>query len=264
MHAAGAGGLRPALEADLLQGARARGGRPRRRAGSRLLSGGSRSKTTKSGRCGLSTREYHAFMSMQWNCTIQSSASSSLTSGKSTSRSPPSRGCVRNVRVGIQSGMPFGACFWKNEPPLIALAPALHRERPVAQVRHERGRDRRVVVPEVALRDAASGKRTRASLDRRTTRLPLWISRIGRAYRPRFAWGRPRIERGLSQALEVPRTPALSRKVRNVYPCSRMPAPRRGRAATLVAVPSVSTPRPLVRPDASSAAASRTQTRGRR
>jgi hypothetical protein len=65
----------------------------------------------------LSTREYHAFMSMQWYCTIQSSASSSLTSGKSTSRSPPSRGWVRNWRVGSQSGMPFGACFWKNEPP---------------------------------------------------------------------------------------------------------------------------------------------------
>ena len=56
-------------------------------------------------------------MSMQWNCTIQSSASSSLTSGKSTSRVPPSRGAVRNCRVGSQSGMPFGACFWKNEPP---------------------------------------------------------------------------------------------------------------------------------------------------
>ena len=58
-------------------------------------------------------------MSMQCICTIQSSASRELTSGKSTSREPPSRGCVVNVRVGSQSGIPFGACFWKNEPPAI-------------------------------------------------------------------------------------------------------------------------------------------------
>ena len=53
-------------------------------------------------------------MSMQCICTIQSSASVELTSGKSTSREPPSRGQVRNWRVGIQSGIPFGACFWKK------------------------------------------------------------------------------------------------------------------------------------------------------
>ncbi len=40
----------------------------------------------------LSTREYHAFMSMQFICTIQSTASGELTSGKSTSRDPPPRG----------------------------------------------------------------------------------------------------------------------------------------------------------------------------
>ena len=39
--------------------------------------------------------------------------------GKSTRRGPPSRGNVRNWRVGIQSGMPFGACFWKNTSPSI-------------------------------------------------------------------------------------------------------------------------------------------------
>ena len=42
-------------------------------------SGGSRSKTTKSGRPGLSTREYHAFMSTQFICTIQSTASGEFT-----------------------------------------------------------------------------------------------------------------------------------------------------------------------------------------
>ena len=64
-------------------------------------------------------REYHAFMSMQCICTIQSTASRESTSGKSTSLdSPlPPRGHVLNSRVGIQDGMPFGACFWKNAPP---------------------------------------------------------------------------------------------------------------------------------------------------
>ena len=80
-------------------------------------SGGSRSNRTKSGRSGLSTREYQAFMSMQCICTIQRSASTELTSGKSTSREPPSRGPGLNCLVGIQAGMPFGACFWKNAPP---------------------------------------------------------------------------------------------------------------------------------------------------
>ena len=56
-------------------------------------------------------------MSMQFICTIQSTASGELRSGKSTSRDPPSRGCVRKVRVGIQEGIPFGACFWKYTSP---------------------------------------------------------------------------------------------------------------------------------------------------
>ena len=56
-------------------------------------------------------------MSMQFICTIQSTASGELTSGKSTSLDPPSRGWVSNVRVGIQEGIPFGACFWKYASP---------------------------------------------------------------------------------------------------------------------------------------------------
>ena len=80
---------------------------------------GSRSKRTKSGRSGLSTREYHVFMSMQPMFTIQSSASWSLTSANSThffvrdeSRVETSARCR-----GIHSGMCFGASFWKNALP---------------------------------------------------------------------------------------------------------------------------------------------------
>ena len=58
-------------------------------------------------------------MSMQCICTIQSSASRELTSGKSTRREPPSRGCVSNRRVGIHDGIPFGACFWKKPSPAM-------------------------------------------------------------------------------------------------------------------------------------------------
>ena len=67
----------------------------------------------------MSTREYHAFRSMQCICTIQRSARSSFTSGKLTIREPPSRGYVRNGRVRIQSGIPFGASFWKKPGALI-------------------------------------------------------------------------------------------------------------------------------------------------
>ena len=58
-------------------------------------------------------------MSMQCICTIQSSASRELTSGKSTSRDSPLPPAATSgtARVGIQSGMPFGACFWKKLPP---------------------------------------------------------------------------------------------------------------------------------------------------
>ena len=79
---------------------------------------GSRSKSTKSGRSGLSMREYQAFMSMQPMLTIQRTASSSSTTGKSTHFfAPPSRveTCARYV--GIHSGMCLGASFWKNALP---------------------------------------------------------------------------------------------------------------------------------------------------
>ena len=59
-------------------------------------------------------------MSMQCICTIQSRASRESTIGKSTSREPPSRGCVVNRRVGIHDGIPFGACFWKKG---VSVAP---------------------------------------------------------------------------------------------------------------------------------------------
>ena len=58
-------------------------------------------------------------MSMQFICTIQSTASGELRRGKSTIRDPPSRGCVRKVRVGIHEGIPFGACFWKYTSPVL-------------------------------------------------------------------------------------------------------------------------------------------------
>ena len=80
---------------------------------------GSRSKSTQSGRDGLSTREYHVFMSMQPMFAIQRSASSSLTSAKSIRRrwGGLSRVEASNCRVGIQSGMCFGASFWKKNLP---------------------------------------------------------------------------------------------------------------------------------------------------
>jgi hypothetical protein len=52
-------------------------------------------------------------MSMQFICTIQRIAAGELIRTKSTSREPPSRGWVVNCLVGIESGIPFGACFWK-------------------------------------------------------------------------------------------------------------------------------------------------------
>ena len=54
-------------------------------------------------------------MSMQFICTIHCSASGVPTSGKSTIRDSPVRRTVRNGRVGIHDGMPFGACFWKYD-----------------------------------------------------------------------------------------------------------------------------------------------------
>ena len=75
---------------------------------SRRRRDGSRSKSTQSGRSGLSTREYHVFMSMQPMFTIQSSASSSLTSGavdRALRRGVSRVETSAAARVGIHSGM---------------------------------------------------------------------------------------------------------------------------------------------------------------
>ena len=58
-------------------------------------------------------------MSMQPMFTIQSSASSSLTSGKSIHffARELSRVETSAWKVGIHSGMCFGASFWKNALP---------------------------------------------------------------------------------------------------------------------------------------------------
>ena len=92
------------------------------------------------------------------SCRCSSSAPSTAaprgvpTSGKSTIRDSPVRRTVRNGRVGIHDGMPFGACFWKYDGVPDAHGSPLHRERPVAEVREDRRRDRAVEVEQVALR----------------------------------------------------------------------------------------------------------------
>ena len=79
---------------------------------------GSRSKRTNSGRSGLSTREYQTFMSMQPMFTIQSSASSSFTSGYVIIRfCRDSLDVALNAFRSIHSGMCFGASFWKKNLP---------------------------------------------------------------------------------------------------------------------------------------------------
>src|SRR4051812_22810027 len=80
---------------------------------------GSRSKSTKSGRSSLSTREYQVFRSMQPMFTIHSRASSSFTSGASIRRrfGGRSRVVTSMFTVGIQSGIPCGLSFWKNDLP---------------------------------------------------------------------------------------------------------------------------------------------------
>src|SRR2546422_390339 len=72
---------------------------------------GSRSKSTQSGRSGLSVREYQVFMSTQPMFTIQSSASSSLTTGKLTHFVVLGDSRVETWvrKVGIHSGMCEGA-----------------------------------------------------------------------------------------------------------------------------------------------------------
>ena len=133
-------------------------------------------------------------MSMQCICTIQSSASRLLTSGKSTSRDSRSsfrwpRGHVRNWRVGIQSGIPFGACFWKNEPP---ARPS--RQRFIVNGRSRRCgtivvRDVAVVAEEITLGDAvvreedAVGGR-QLDLVRHCRTAHMTLARLGIAYVP--------------------------------------------------------------------------------
>ena len=58
-------------------------------------------------------------MSMQCICTIQSRASRELHEREvdEPGLALAARGQVRNCRVGIQAGMPFGACFWKKRRP---------------------------------------------------------------------------------------------------------------------------------------------------
>ncbi len=64
-------------------------------------------------------REYHALRSMQPMFTIQSSDSSSFTSGAWISR--VRRGASRVVALTgtrlIHSGIPRGASFWKKKSP---------------------------------------------------------------------------------------------------------------------------------------------------
>src|SRR6185437_15814998 len=55
-------------------------------------------------------------------------------------------------------GHPFRRLLLEEAPARKPLAPPLHRERPVAQMREERGRDLPVVVEEIALRDAVLGE----------------------------------------------------------------------------------------------------------
>ena len=67
----------------------------------------------------MSTREYHAFMSIQPMLAIQVRASSSLTTGASIQRFFGGRSRVETCtwKRGIHSGIPFGASFWKNALP---------------------------------------------------------------------------------------------------------------------------------------------------
>ena len=94
---------------------------------------GSRSKSTKSGRSGLSTREYHAFMSMQPMFTIQSSASSSFTSGKSIHLFVRSLSRVETLRVERRDplGHVLRRVLLEERLAVRAVGIAAHRERPV-------------------------------------------------------------------------------------------------------------------------------------
>ena len=95
-------------------------------------------------------------MSMQPMFAIQSSASSSFTIGASIHRA-----CGGRSRVETSHAEPRDPLRHVRRRVLLeerlaegAVGIAAHRERPVAQMRHEHGRDCAVVVEQVALRDA--------------------------------------------------------------------------------------------------------------
>ena len=98
-------------------------------------------------------------MSMQPMFTIQSSASSSLTSGKSIRRrcGGLSRVEASNRARRDPVGHVLRRVLLEEELAVPAVGIALHRERPVLQVRHEHGRDVAVVREQVALRDPLLG-----------------------------------------------------------------------------------------------------------
>ena len=108
---------------------------------------GSRSKSTKSGRSGLSIREYHVFMSMQPMLTIQSSASSSLTSGNSTHFLRARFLARRDERAEARDplGHVLRRVLLEERLAVRAVGIAAHRERPVLQVRDEHVGNRLVV-----------------------------------------------------------------------------------------------------------------------
>ena len=142
---------------------------------SRRPSDGSRSKSTKSGRSGRSTREYHAFMSMQPMFTIQSSASSSFTSGASIqlrfARRLARRDLDAEARDPVRHVLRRVLLEERLAERAVGVAP--HRERPVAEVRHEHRRDRAVVVEQVALRDPLVRPEELVEVGELHARLPL-------------------------------------------------------------------------------------------
>ena len=68
-------------------------------------------------------------------------------------RARPRAATSGTAASGSSAASPSAPASGRTLPPGEPLAPALHRERPVAQVRHDRRRDRVVVVEQVALRD---------------------------------------------------------------------------------------------------------------
>ena len=110
---------------------------------------------------GLSTREYHVFRSMQPMFTIQSSASSSLTSGTWIFRRcrGESRVETSNSRRRDPVRHVPGRVLLEEVPARDPVGVALHRERPVLQMcGSSDGRDRAVVREQVALGQPVVGE----------------------------------------------------------------------------------------------------------